>query len=430
MWQALYSMNCLRQKNSTGGGVGQNNENPALRSLFMHAWDVADDGVENVFEWCSDAGLNAVTLAATYHSGWFLHPDSRSHRAFMTEGSVSYFHLSEDLWNDAKLRPTVAKLCAKKDWFAEAGKHANKLGLKLISWTVGCHNSKLGFAHPDLTQQNVYGDRLPHALCPTQPVVRQYLITLCRDLAQNHSLWAIQLEAFGWMGFMHGHHHERDLVGLNALEQDLMGICVCSACQAAMSDAGVDVEKVIQSIRSTLDVAFREAPTRPPDHPSSMRDLETRFPEVRKFNEWRRQFLVGLIKSIRAEALAGTSCRLLLQTPFEAELLNDVDGFSCFSFGKSAAETEAICREATAPLPKSWNRITQCCVQLGMGIPRTQIELQEIINAVSRGGCNGIAFYNRSESPPKMLAWLKAIGAECWKSQAATSTHRIPVVTQ
>ncbi len=430
MWQALYSMNRSRALNSTFEGAGKKGENPALRSLFLHPWDLAEDGVENVFAWCVSAGLNAVTLAATYHHGWFLHPHSRSHRAFMTEGSVAYFNLAENLWSRKELRPSVAKLCAEKDWFAEAGRYAEKFGLKLISWTVGCHNSKLGLAYPHLTQQNVYSDRLPHALCPVQPAVRHYLLTLCRDLALNHPLWAIQLEAFGWMGFVHGHHHERDLVGLTALEQELMGMCVCSACRAAASDIGVDVERVVQSVRSTLDVAFREAPTRPPDHPLAMNDLEARFPEVGKFNEWRRYFLVGLIKSIRSEALVGTSCRLLLQTPFESELQNDVDGFSCFSFGKGAGETEAICREATQGLPENWNGIVQCCVQLGMGIPRTEIELHEIIEAVSRGGCHGIAFYNRSESPPKMLAWLKAIGEESWTSRAAKPTDAISVVTQ
>jgi hypothetical protein len=70
---------------------------------------------------------------------------------------------------------------------------------------------------------------MPHALCFANDDVYNYLKALCRDLATNYPMWGIQLESFGWMSFNHGHHHERDLVGLTSLEQQLMGLCVCEA---------------------------------------------------------------------------------------------------------------------------------------------------------------------------------------------------------
>src|SRR5699024_7304961 len=117
-------------------------------------------------------------------------------------------------------------------------------GLRLVSWTIGTHNTRLGLEHPDLTQQNVYGDRIPHALCISNDDVRAYLTAICRDLATNYPMYARQLEAFGWMGLVHGHHHERDLVSLSPLEQDLLGLCLCATCTRRATAAGVDCRQV------------------------------------------------------------------------------------------------------------------------------------------------------------------------------------------
>ncbi len=389
----------------------------SFRSIYLHAWDFAEDGVENVMEWASRAGLNTLCLAGTYHSGWFIHPHCRAHRTFMTEGSVSYFRPDKRLWRNQKLQVKTSKLCEQENWFAEAGKLSDQFGLRLVSWTVGCHNSRLASEHPELAQQNVYGDRLPHALCPANRDVCIYLTTLCRDLAVNYPLWAVQLEAFGWMNFAHGHHHERDLVGLTSFEQELMSLCFCSACTDAASKADVDVEGVQKNIRSILDGIFHEAPDRPKNHPHSMIELEARLPELKGFNLWRKRFIHSLITSIKSEALRGTNCRLLLQTEFEPELEDIADGFSCFAFQKSPPETFSICRKAKSTLPKNWNGLLQCGVQLGMGVPKNERQLREIISAVEKSGCNGINFYNRSEAPPKMLSWLKNVLPEFCSSR-------------
>ncbi len=381
-----------------------------FRSLFLHAWDLSEGGVENVMGWMRDAGLNTLCLAGTYHSGWFLHPQARQHRSYLTEGSAFYFHPQKSLYKNIKLQPQVAKLCAKKDWFAEAGRRVDRYGLRLVSWTIGTHNTRLGLAHPELTQQNVYGDRLPHALCPANPDVRRYLKALCRDLATNHPLWGMQLESFGWMSFAHGHHHERDLVGLTPLEQELMGLCVCSACvREATKAAHVEMGRVKEIIKGTLDAAFREAPDRPKNHLQSMAEMESKSKDLKKFNVWRRLFVHELVAEIKSESLRGTECRLLLQSGFDPELADVVDGFACGAYQKTAQETLASCRTGSSVLPRDWPGLMQCFIQLGMGVPKSEQQLREIIRAVRVGGCNGINFYNRSEAPPKMLQWLKNV---------------------
>jgi hypothetical protein len=268
-----------------------------FRSLFLHAWDLADDGVDAVMGEIAETGLNAMCFAGTYHNGWFIHPHAKTRRTFMTEGSVCYFHPQASLYKSTRLKPLVSAICRRKDWLAEAVKRLDRHGLRLVSWTIGTHNTRLGLMHPRLTQQNVYGDRVPHALCPANDDVRAYLIAICRDLATNYPMWALQLESFGWMNIAHGHHHERDLVGLSTLERELLSLCVCGACTRKVTKAGVDVAATIATVRAVLDGAFRNAPHRPKHHPRTMAQLERRSPDLRAFNAWRKRYGEAFIRN-------------------------------------------------------------------------------------------------------------------------------------
>jgi hypothetical protein len=306
----------------------------------------------------------------------------------------------------------MSEFCRERDWLVEAGKSAGRQGLRLISWTIGTHNSRLGEQHPDLTQQNVYGDRLPYALCPANEEVIIYLEALCRDLATNYPLWGLQLECFGWMNVRHGHHHERDLVGLSHFEAELLSICFCAACETRARSEGVNVKEVKNTVRKTLDGVFREAPGRPRRHPLSLSELEDRSAPLRDYNHWRAKHARWIIQRIKSESLRGTACRLLLQTGYDEALSPVVDGFACAAYRQNPNETLATCRSATRATQGKWNGLMQCLVQLGLGIPDSEKQLRSIVRAVRNGGCNGINFYNYSESPPKMLGWLPSVMRE------------------
>jgi hypothetical protein len=376
------------------------------RSLFLHAWDLADEGIDPVLYSAVAAGLNVMCLAANYHSGWFLHPANFAHRAFMAESGVCYFRPDKSYFKESRLFPKTAVFGEKQDWMRQTGARAEKHGLRLVAWVIGTHNTRMGLKFPELTQRNVYNDSLPHALCPANDEVKNYLTGLCRNLACEYPVWGLQLESFGWMRFAHGHHHERDLVGLSPLEQELMGLCFCKACSKKGARAGVDMSMVRRWVKDVLEAAMREAPTRPRNHPRRIEELESKCPELKKFNIWRNKFIYSFITAIKKEALKGTECRLLLQTEFDPALAQVVDGFACGAYGKTGPETAIICRGAKHKLPSNWPGLLQCFIQLGAGVPANEGQLREIISSVQNAGCNGINFYNRSESPPKMLKWL------------------------
>src|SRR5256885_3592242 len=171
--------------------------------LWMFAWDLADEGADQVMGWAAESGLTALQVAGAYHAGWFLHPHNPRHRAYFPDDGCVYFQPEAKLYEGTRLKPKVASVCAETDWMREAGKRLDRYGLKLVSWTVCCHNTRLGLLHPECTVHNCFGDSYPHALCPANDDVRAYLTALCRDLANNLPMHAVQLESADYMGLTH-----------------------------------------------------------------------------------------------------------------------------------------------------------------------------------------------------------------------------------
>src|ERR1041385_4563041 len=284
---------------------GLNERRMAMYSgLWMFAWDLADEGIDNVMGWAADSGLTALQIAGSYHAGWFIHPHNPHHRAYMTEDGSVYFQPNMSLYTKTVLKPRVASVCARTDWMREAGKRLDKHGLKLVSWTVCTHNTRLGLLHPECTVRNCFGDSYPHALCPANDQVRTYLTAMCHDLANNLPMHAVQLESPGYMGLQHGHHHERDLTVLTPLEFALMDLCFCDACTRKAEGKHVEIARIRTALRAILEAGMAAAPGRPKGHPETMAQVAESLPELQPYLDFRRE-----IEDRSEERRVGKECR-------------------------------------------------------------------------------------------------------------------------
>ena len=377
------------------------------RGLFLHVWDLQDEGADRVLGWMRDSGLNQMLIAASYHSGWFVHPRKTNRRLYMTQGGVLYFPPDPKIFRATPIKPEVATFARETNWLRVAREKLERYDMRMASWTIGVHSTLLGQRYPDFTQQTAYGDSLPHALSIGHDAVREYLKALCRDLATNYGMYGVQLEAFGWMGVNHGHHHERDLTELKPFEQALLSTCFNPSTMKKAQEKGIDAEKARLAVRAVLDDAFREAPDRPANHPKSVAEVEDRSPDLKAYNQFRRQLARDLIVEIKQDALKGTSCKLLMQSGYDADLTTVADGFACGAYGQQPEQVLETVRRATAAVPAAWTGDFPCFIRLGMGVPATAAQLRAIVTAVKDGGSTGPIFYNYSESPPKMLSWVK-----------------------
>jgi hypothetical protein len=137
-----------------------------------------------------------------------------------------------------------------------------------------------------------------------------------------------------------------------------------------------------------------------------MVELEAGAPELGRYNQFLRHLAATLVQEIRRESLAGTSCRLYVQTVFDPALSSACDGFAVWVYGQSPEQAyDSVC-SAIASLPANWTGEYHCYIRLGMGAPASAAQLREIVQAVRSAGATGVYFYNYSEAPPAMLGWL------------------------
>jgi hypothetical protein len=148
-----------------------------------------------------------------------------------------------------------------------------------------------------------------------------------------------------------------------------------------------------------------------------MEELEARSPALKGYNDFRRQLERSLVFEIKLQALRGTDCKLFLQTGYDAALAPAVDGFATWAYGERPEKVYQIVRQARSAAPADWRGEFPCFIRLGMGVPSSQEELREIVQALRRGGATGPIFYNYSESPRKMLGWIPGAVGEIQKKR-------------
>jgi len=232
-------------------------------ALWCYPWDLLDEGLDVSLGRIADAGLDAISLAVSYHAGMLLLPHNPKTRLrFLEDGSL-YFRPAPGAFSGLAIQPRLSQLAEERDPLALIVEEAHKRGLAVVAWTICNHNSHQGTLHPELCMRTALGDPLTYALCPAQPAVQAYLRTLMHALGA-YPLRAQQLESYGYGAFPHGHHHEKLLTPLGPLGERLMAICFCPACQQAAEKDGVDWRAPRDAVATTLERILRGEVDAPP----------------------------------------------------------------------------------------------------------------------------------------------------------------------
>ena len=208
-------------------------------SLYAHPEDLRGEGSERVADRALGYGCDGLTVAAAYHRARDVTPHGRSRVTVRRDGV--HFPLPAGLWDGLRLVPP-SQDGSGDGLFAELRRVTAQRGARLHGWTVFLHNTTLGLAHPDVTQENCFGDRAaPADLCPSHPDVRAYATALARSVARL-GVDAVLAESLHFGFFGHGYHHERCFVELGPVEEFLLGLCFCEHCRARAAGAGVDAQ--------------------------------------------------------------------------------------------------------------------------------------------------------------------------------------------
>ncbi|WP_019631744.1 hypothetical protein [Actinomadura atramentaria] len=214
-------------------------------SLYAFAEDLRDEGFARVLA-CGTAG---VAVAAAYHRARDVTPHGRTRVTLRHDGV--HFPLG-DAFDGLRLRPPVQDGASARPLRA-ARAAADAAGARLHGWGVFLHNTTIGLAHPDVTQENCFGDRgAPADLCPSHPDVRAYAVALARSIARL-GVDSVVAESLHFGTFGHGYHHERSFVELGEAAEFALGLCFCPHCLKRSTNGAAARATAAQLVEAVLN---------------------------------------------------------------------------------------------------------------------------------------------------------------------------------
>jgi hypothetical protein len=381
-------------------------------SLFSYAWDLAGAAGDRAVSEARAHGIDGITLATAYHAGKFIRPWAAEGKVVFPEDGTIYFRPRATY---GRIKPQVSQITQREDVLAKLTARGD---LAVYGWTVLLHNTRLGYAHPDLTVRTAWGDPLYYSLCPSQPAVREYVVKLCADLATNYPLAGVILETPGYLPFVHGYHHEFAQMPGNAWMNTLLGLCFCDVCRAGARATGIAVDTLRQRTVETLQDYMAGPATAAEDMATSwlLADLALDG-ELAAFLRWRCDVVAGLVAEIRAALPTGAKLGVIpsVQRPTAAawsegsdlaKLARACDWLEICAYEPSPARALADirdCRRRTGP-----DAELRAILRPGHPDISSQGQLQDTICALASQGVSHVSFYNFGMLRPHNLQWLWA----------------------
>jgi hypothetical protein len=389
---------------------------PVSVELFAYPWDILDEGEAPFLDHCIKLGVNRVHVAASYHSGKFLLPRNTRTRVYFPEPGALYFRAPGASW-DGGLEQPVSDLAAT-GWLENLAAGASERGIELSAWTVFFHNSALGARYPELTVQNAFGDRYPFALCPTQPAVQGHGAALCRSLAALGFFTHVDLETIGYLGYLHGYHHEVTAIPLGTMEKFLLSLCFCPACRAGGKAAGIEMEPLAAEVRRILMCRMRsdDATGSHMDNAEALVTLLVMQPSLQRLVQFRMDTVTALVQRLSLESapmrlagftssFVGSPSNIWMEGISPAGLKHMVECFHLLAYAPDAADVNAdlIFFLAMVGDPDLLN----LTLNLGLPITTTFAQAAAKVEFARRQGVRRFSFFNYGFLGEGRLRWIQ-----------------------
>jgi hypothetical protein len=295
------------------------------------------------------------------------------------------------------------------DWVGVITDSLADTPVSVNAWTVGCHNSRLGLANPDLTLRSPHGDSLAFGLCPSKPTVQQYLISMVRDLDGRYDFARIEPETFDFFyGSGLSWHHDKVFVDLGKLGTFLLGLCFCEDCRAIAEGAGVDVAAARQTCIDTIDDISSGA------LPMSISPLQwiSAHPNVCAYASVRERTVEDLFADVGDVVNAHLGYTIGMLDAGDEWLFGldldalspHVDYYTTLAYESSGEEVTRSVNTADAVTPDVPIHVG---LQPGPPVVDDGETVEEIVDAAVDTGAERISFYNFGQLPERSFGWIR-----------------------
>lgn len=349
-------------------------------------------------------GANEITLAVSYHAGKFIQPGDPSARVYFPEDGTVYFH-PRNIYG--ALKPRVSALTVEHDVL---GALTARDDVVVNAWTVLNHNTRLGMEQPDLCVRNAFGDIYPYSLCPSQPEVRAYGITLSADIAQNYDVRRLLLETPGFLVYGHGFHHEFAQVVPNTWLDAMLGLCFCDRCRAGAQEQGIDADGLARRVCTAVD-AFLDGEWPAP----SLEDWNAGDADLTAFHRYRCEVVTSLVADIHSAVNPKVGVKVI-STCQRSHATAYLEGHDLAALDAASDGLELPLYEATLAATLTEARyvldrvpVDRTSIILRPGFPDMTDEgdLVAALDGLKALGLHDFAFYNLGMLRPANLRWLR-----------------------
>jgi hypothetical protein len=233
-----------------------------IAGVYLHPWDLFDDGPKTVLNNIVDkAGLNSLTIAATYHGGppfrggFFLQHNLRR-KFYVPEAGVVYFTPHLEYYCKTRLKPIRSRQLDGYDALDAATREAKESGIPVFAWIICLRNERLAAENPECAIKNIFGARDPTWLCPNNPDSREYFLALIEDIVSNYDVSGLELESLSFGSLL---PHPRGLT-YDALTAELLKMCFCDNCRKTAKDMGYDWEIMERDVKEVMKIYMNMEP--------------------------------------------------------------------------------------------------------------------------------------------------------------------------
>lgn len=375
-------------------------------ALWAYPWDIIDEGVKAVTDRLHSMGVSELTMATNYHAVQAFLPHNPRRRTYFARSSA-YFQPENDY---GTLSPIPNETMGEADWTADITSAIESTPLSLNSWTVGCHNSRLGFEHPDLTLETPHGDSLVFGLCPSNPAVQEYLITMLTELDERFDFERIELETFDFFyGTGFRWHHEKYHTRLGRVGEFLFGLCFCDACRENAQESGIDVAAARQTCRDTVDAIANGNMS----HEQHLGEWLADHSAVREYAFARTETLTDLFAELSQVVDADIGYYVGLFDPARswmhgadlAALAEHVDHYTVVAY-ESTREDVVQAIETVAGETANFDVDLHAGVLPGHPAIHEKETVEAVVDGIADQGIDHVSFYNYGLLPEENLEWV------------------------
>ncbi len=230
-----------------------------ITGIWVHAWDLMDNGVDETLGELADLGYSHVSLNVRYveerqaYPGTSIIYRNKKRRVYMSSYDSIFWEPDPKYYKDLPAHLILKPRTNTDNLLSNFIESANTHGIKPVFWLPVLRWDYLAKQYPELAVRDIYGGVSGYKaqfLCPNNPYVRRLVKSIVEELSTRYNIGEIELDYI--------RYPEPIVSSSNITYWFLQLPCFCKHCERKMLEEGIDPSNVKREL-TRLTKTFIEA---------------------------------------------------------------------------------------------------------------------------------------------------------------------------